>query len=176
MVFFVLTIKVFPSSLGLICSLQPHWSWGGIPLVAHLFGGGSVQIPTLGMPVVLERGRCAGSGSHHAPAVPGSCRRRAVSSWGWEAAGCGGAAERAIPRESPWKQSLCTGCAPERAVTVHPCRSSPGAVPAPPAKRGDGHRPPSMKPCFITGLAGGCFMLCNDCSHFSSSFNHSFCA
>lgn len=88
--FFILPIKVFPCSLGLIYSSQPNRSWKWVPPVAHLFKGVSVQIHAVGMPAVPQEvwdvPRC--------PAPPGE------EPWGWGA-----------PQEPP-RMKHCRTCQP----------------------------------------------------------------
>lgn len=71
--FFILPVKVFPFSLGLIYSLQPNRSWEWVPLVAHSFKGVSVQIHTAGTPAAPQEVR-------DVPRCPAPPREEP---WGW---------------------------------------------------------------------------------------------
>lgn len=82
--FFILPVKVFPCSLGLIYSSQPNRSWEWVPPVAHLFKGVSVQIHAAGMPAVpLERSLGAGEPPRSPPGGNISGRASPTASfWG----------------------------------------------------------------------------------------------
>lgn len=145
--FFTLTIKLFLFSLGLIYSLQPNWSWEGIPLVAHLFEGVGVRIRVLGIQRHWRGEMC----QQRVSAVSQPCLH--------------------LPREGPSgpgnEKLLIDGvtCVEAQRGKAMCCSPSSLWLLSQGCANPLDHQPPSMELCFITGVTGGCMMFYNICSH-----------